>query len=193
MQFLLPAERWKESFALKRSAQNWQSLLEAAFLVEATKVVTEVKTQQLFISTSIIPTHAASLQHQEKPLDRGTGRRQCCVVSGEGSHAGAGPQHLSHCRRARLLPSLPGTAGAGPSAQIASLSSHGRSPTGGAGEPLGRCSPRTPSWVEQSCLPGEGSRNPKGLQVLRTVIFFHYIISFGGETTCKSPDLSPYP
>lgn len=102
---------------------------------------------------------------------------------------------LSTCptvHRARLQHSLLGKAAAGSSAQIASHSSQDRGPTGQAGEPLGRCSQGPHGGSGRVPFPREGKRDLQGLQALQVTTSFHYNTPFGGENTCKSPDLSPY-
>ena len=102
---------------------------------------------------------------------------------------------LSTCprvRRARLQHSLLGNAGAGSSAQTASHSSQDRGPTGEAGGSLERCSQGPPRGSGRAPFPGEGNRDPQGLQVLLVTTSFHCNIPFSEENTHKSPDPSPY-
>lgn len=56
-----------------------ETLLRAKFLVEATNLITEVKTPWLFIFRSSIPANMMLLQHHQKSFSMGKGRLWCCA------------------------------------------------------------------------------------------------------------------
>lgn len=84
-----------------------ETRLRAHFLVEATNLITEVKTPWLSISRSSIPANMMLLQHHEKSFSMEKGRLWCCIHprrSGSALHA----RFVS-----RLQHGLLGEAGAG--------------------------------------------------------------------------------
>lgn len=56
-----------------------ETLLRAKFLVEATNLITEVKTPWLSIFRSSIPANMMLLQHHQKSFSMGKGRLWCCA------------------------------------------------------------------------------------------------------------------
>lgn len=55
-----------------------ETLLRAKFLVEATNLITEVKTPWLSISKSSIPANMLLLENYKKSFSMGKGRLWCC-------------------------------------------------------------------------------------------------------------------